>query len=57
VAGAILVSRDTTGDRVSVVHDKSVRLLGQPVYKPDEEHATARVLNAKKRMDPVWSKN
>jgi hypothetical protein len=25
-----------------------------PVYEPDEEHATALVLNAKKRMDPAW---
>ena len=25
-----------------------------PVYEPDEEHATALVLNAKERMDPAW---
>jgi hypothetical protein len=27
--------------------------LDSPVYKPDEEHPTAQVLNAKKRMDPA----
>jgi hypothetical protein len=26
--------------------------LDSPVYEPDEEHATAQVLNAKERMDP-----
>jgi hypothetical protein len=25
-----------------------------PVYEPDEEHATALVLNSKERMDPAW---
>jgi hypothetical protein len=29
--------------------------LDNPVYEPDEEHATALVLNAKERMDPAWS--
>ena len=28
--------------------------LDSPVYEPDEEHATAPVLNAKERMDPAW---
>jgi len=28
--------------------------LDSPVYEPDEEHATALVLNAKERMDPAW---
>ena len=28
--------------------------LDSPVYEPDEEHATAKVLNAKERMDPAW---
>jgi hypothetical protein len=28
--------------------------LDSPVYEPDEEHATAQVLNAKERMDPAW---
>ena len=28
--------------------------LDSPVYEPDEEHATADVLNAKERMDPAW---
>ncbi|OSI79996.1 hypothetical protein BSZ21_00970 [Bradyrhizobium canariense] len=28
--------------------------LDGPVYEPDEEHATADVLNAKERMDPAW---
>jgi hypothetical protein len=28
--------------------------LDSPVYEPDEEHATADVLNAKQRMDPAW---
>lgn len=28
--------------------------LDSPVYEPDEEHATAIVLNAKERMDPAW---
>ncbi|MGY4258110.1 hypothetical protein ACVI1L_005178 [Bradyrhizobium sp. USDA 4516] len=27
--------------------------LDSPVYEPDEEHATADVLNAKERMDPA----
>jgi len=27
--------------------------LDGPVYEPDEEHATAQVLNAKERMDPA----
>ena len=29
--------------------------LDSPVYEPDEEHATALVLNAKERMDPAWN--
>lgn len=28
--------------------------LDSPVDEPDEEHATAQVLNAKERMDPAW---
>jgi hypothetical protein len=28
--------------------------LDSPVGEPDEEHATALVLNAKERMDPAW---
>jgi len=28
--------------------------LDTPVYEPDEEHATALLLNAKERMDPAW---
>jgi hypothetical protein len=28
--------------------------LDSPVYEPDEEHATAKVLNAKERIDPAW---
>jgi len=28
--------------------------LDSPVYEPDEEDATAQVLNAKERMDPAW---
>ena len=28
--------------------------MDSPVYEPDEEHATAPVLNAKERMDPAW---
>src|SRR5258708_2369143 len=28
--------------------------LDSPVYEPDEEHATAQVLNAKERMDRAW---
>jgi hypothetical protein len=28
--------------------------LDSPVDEPDEEHATAKVLNAKERMDPAW---
>src|SRR3954465_12005594 len=34
--------------------DESVGLLGQPFYQPDEEHATAQVLNARERMDLAW---
>jgi hypothetical protein len=33
---------------------ESAGLLDSPVYEPDEEHATAEVLNAKERMDPAW---
>lgn len=29
--------------------------LDSTVYEPDEEHATALVLNAKERMDPAWN--
>ena len=28
--------------------------LDSPVYEPDEERATAQVLNVKERMDPAW---
>ena len=28
--------------------------LDSPVYQPDEEHATAQVLNTRERMDPAW---
>jgi hypothetical protein len=34
--------------------DESADCLDSPVYEPDEEHATAPVLNAKERMDPAW---
>ena len=34
--------------------DESAKVLDSPVYQPDEEHATALVLNAKERMDPAW---
>jgi hypothetical protein len=28
--------------------------LDSPVYEPDEEHVTAKVLNARERRDPAW---
>jgi hypothetical protein len=33
---------------------RALKCLDSPVYEPDEEHATALVLSAKKRMDPAW---
>jgi hypothetical protein len=34
--------------------DESAKVLDSPVYQPDEEHATAQVLNTRERMDPAW---
>ena len=33
---------------------RALDCLDSPVYEPDEEHATATVLNVKERMDPAW---
>ena len=33
---------------------RALDCLDSPVDEPDEEHATAQVLNAKERMDPAW---
>jgi hypothetical protein len=33
---------------------RALKCLDSPVYQPDEEHATALMLNAKERMDPAW---
>jgi len=31
-----------------------VAVARMPVDEPDQEHATAQVLNTKERMDPAW---
>ena len=53
--GLRIAKRSSMLCAITVVARKLASIcLDSPVYEPDEEHATAEVLNAKERMDPAW---
>ncbi len=43
-----------TGNVRYLLPARALRDGSRTAYEPDEEHATAEVLNAKERMDPAW---